>query len=36
MSSVCEVLFLFSFVVMYLLSRWDDMDGGIELFADDV
>ena len=36
MSSVCEVLFLFWFVVMSLLSRWDDMDGGIELLADDV
>ena len=34
MSSVCEVLFLFWFVVMSLLSRWDDMDGGIELLAD--
>ena len=36
MQSVCEVLFLFWFVVMSLLSRWDDMDGGIELLADDV
>ena len=36
MSSVCKVLFLFWFLVMYLLSRWDDMDSGIELLADDV
>ena len=36
MSSVCEVLFLFWFVVMPLLSCWDDMDVGIELLADDV
>ena len=36
MSYVCEVLFLFWFVVMPLLSRWDDMGGGIELLADDV
>ena len=36
MSSLCEVLFLFSFVVVSLLSRWDDMDGSIELLADDV
>ena len=36
MSSVCEVLFLFRFVVIYLLSRWDDMDGGIKLLADGV
>ena len=36
MSSVCEVLFLFWFLVMSLLSRWYDMDGGIELLADDV
>ena len=36
MSSVFEVLFLFWFVVISLLSRWDDMDVGIELLADDV
>ena len=36
MSSVCEVLFLFLFVVMSLLSHWDDMDGVIILLADDV
>ena len=36
MSSVFEVLFLFWFVVMPLLSRWDDMGGGIKLLADDV
>ena len=36
MSSVCEVLFLFWFVVISLLSRWDDMNGGIKLLADDV
>ena len=36
MSSLCEVLFLFWSIVMYLLSRWDDMDGGIELLAYDV
>ena len=35
MSSVCEVLLLFWFVVMYLLSRYYDMDGGIKLLADD-
>ena len=35
-SSVCEVLFFFLFVVMSLISRWDDMDGGIELLADDI
>ena len=35
MSSVFEVLFLFWFVVMSLLSRWDDMDVGIKLLADD-
>ena len=34
MSYVCEVLFLYWFIVMLLLSRWDDMDGGIELLAD--
>ena len=36
MSSICEVLFLFWFVVMYLLSRWNDMYGSIKLLADDV
>ena len=36
MSSVCEVLFLFWFVVIYLLSSWDDMEGGIELLTDGV
>ena len=36
MSSICEVFFLFCFVVMPLLSCWDDMDDGIELIADDV
>ena len=35
-SSVCEVLFLFWSVVIYLLSHWDHMDGGIKLLADDV
>ena len=30
------MLFLFWFVVMYLLSSWDDMDVGVELLADDV
>ena len=36
MSYVCEVLLFFWFLVMSLLSRWDDMGGGIELLADDV
>ena len=36
MSSVWEVLFLFWFVAMSLLSRWDDMDGGIKILADNV
>ena len=36
MSSIFEVLFLFWFVLMYLLSSWDDMDVRIELLADDV
>ena len=36
MSSVFEVLFLFWFVIMSLLSRWDDIDVGIELLSDDV
>ena len=34
MASVCKVLFLFWFVVMSLLSRWDYIDGGIGLLAD--
>ena len=36
MSSVFEVLLFFLFVVMSLLSLWDDMDVGIKLLADDV
>ena len=36
MSSICEVLFLFWFVVMSLLSRLYDMYGGIKLLADDL
>ena len=36
MSSVCEVFFLFWFVVMYLLSRWYYTDGGIKLIPDGV
>ena len=36
MSSVFEVLFLFGFVVMSLLSGWDEMDVRVELLADDV
>ena len=36
MSSVFEVLFLFWFVVMSLLSSWDEMDVPVELLADDV
>ena len=36
MSSVVEVLFLILFVVMSLLSSWDDMDVRFELLADDV
>ena len=36
MSYVFEVLFLFWFVVMSLLSRLDDMDVGIKLLLDDV
>ena len=35
MSSVFEVLFLFWFVVMSLLSSWDKMDVPVELLADD-
>ena len=30
------MLLLFWFVVISLLSRWDDMNGGIELLADGV
>ena len=36
MSSVFEILFLFWFVVMYLLSSWDEMDLRFKLLADDV
>ena len=36
MLSVFEILFLFWFVVMSLLSRWDKMDVYVELLADDV
>ena len=36
MSSVFEMLFLFWFLVMYLLSSWDEMDVRVELLADDV
>ena len=36
MSSVFEMLFLFWFLVMYLLSSWDEMDVHVELLADDV
>ena len=36
MSSIYEVMFFLWFVVISLLSRWDDMDVGIELLADDV
>ena len=35
MSSVFEVLFLFLFLVMSLLSSWDEIDVPVELFADD-
>ena len=35
MSSVFEMLLLFWFVVMSLLSSWDDMDVPVELLADD-
>ena len=35
MWSVFEVLFLFWFVVMYLLSSWDEMNVPVELLADD-
>ena len=36
MSSVFEMLFLIRFLVIYLLSSWDDMDVRVELLADDV
>ena len=35
MSSVFEVLLLFWFVFIYLLSSWYEMDVPVELFADD-
>ena len=35
MSSIFEVLFLLWFVVMYLLSIWDEMDVPVKLLADD-
>ena len=35
MSSVFEVLFLFWFVVISLLSSWDKMDVPLKLLADD-
>ena len=34
MSSVFEVLFLFLFLLMSLLSDWDDMDVPVELIVD--
>ena len=36
MSSVFEVLFLFWFVVIYLVSSWDDINFRVKLLADDV
>ena len=36
MSSVFEVLFLSWFVLMSLLSSWDEMDVRVELLTDDV
>ena len=36
MSSVFEVLLLFWFVVMSLLSSWDKMNVPVKLLADDV
>ena len=36
MSSVFEVLFLFLFAVLSLLSSWDRIDVHVELLADDV
>ena len=35
MSSVFEVLFLYWFVVIFLLSIWDEIDVPVELFSDD-
>ena len=35
MSYVFEVLFLFWFVVIYLLSSWDEMDVGVKLLSND-
>ena len=35
MSSLFYVLFLFWFLVMSLLSSWDDMDVPVKLLADD-
>ena len=35
-SSVFEVFFFFWFVVMFLLSSWDDIDARFKLLADDV
>ena len=36
MSFVFDVLFLFWFLVMYLLSSWYEMDVRVKLLADDV
>ena len=36
MSYIFKMLFLFWFVVMSLLSSWDEMDVRVELLADDV
>ena len=36
MSSIFEVLFLFLFVVMSLLSSWDNIYVRVKLLADDV
>ena len=36
MSFVFEVLFMFWFLVMSLLSSWDEMDVHVELLEDDV
>ena len=36
MPSVFKVLFLFLFVVISLLSSWDEMNVCVELLADDV
>ena len=35
MSSVFEILFLFWFLLISLLSSWDDMDVPVELLSDD-